>query len=164
MVASNGAAVFNGFIRNCGNGSGVNAAPSHGCRFERLILSGNVGGLEAGSHSIVRDCIARQNTGPGIIFHNANLIRDNLCAQNVNGGFYAYGVDNRLEGNQVISNAYAQIVAANGDASNNLVICNTFRGDAPLIAGVVNWAIAPMVNSASLATNSNPYANFDLNQ
>lgn len=162
LVASNRAVIFNGFVQNCG--IGIDAPNSDGSRFEGLNLSGNSAGISMGSQSILRNCIATRSVGSGVILGNADLVRDNLCEQNGEGGIEVSGTGNRIEANQIISNAFYQIAAVNSTATNNLLIRNSFQGDTPLIVGATHWAIGPLVNQTAIVTNCNPDANYDLNQ
>ena len=166
FVAANRAVVANGSVRNCTSGYGIYAVAADGCLFENFNALTNAVGIYAGSHSIVRDCIVSQSSsGGGILCGDGNVIYNNLCNNNVNGGIYLVGSGNRIEGNQVVSNSFYQIVAANVASTHNLVIRNSLNGAAPLIAGYpANWLVGPLVDSVSIATNNNPNANYNLNQ
>jgi hypothetical protein len=48
-------------------------------------------------------------------------------------------------------------------ASNNLVINNSFKGSALTGGAPPNWIVGPTVNGASIATNTHPGVNFDMN-
>jgi parallel beta-helix repeat protein len=163
IIASNHAAVVNGFIRNCAFNYAVDAGSVSGCRLENLILSGNSSGINAGSEAIVRNCVAINDVGPGITCLNDTYIANNLCASNGNGGIYLVGSGNRIDNNQLFYNNTAGIVGANVDASNNLVINNSFKGGALIIGAPGNWIVGTSVNKASIATNTRPCVNFDMN-
>ena len=166
LVSANRAVVANGTVRNCPSGYGVNGASADGCLFENLNALTNAVGIYAGSHSIVHNCIASQSsTGGGILCGDGNFVFSNLCNNNGNGGIYLVGSGNRIEGNQVVSNSFYQIVAANTASAHNLIIRNSLNGATPLITGYpANWLIGPLVDSVSIATNNNPNANYNLNQ
>jgi len=166
LVSANRAVVANGIVRNCPIGYGINAGTADGCLFENLNALTNAAGIYAGSHSIVRNCIvAQSSTGGGILCGDGNFICNNLCNNNGNGGIYLIGSGNRIEGNQVVSNSFYQIVAANVASAHNLIIRNSLNGATPLIAGYPgNWLVGPLVDSVSIATNNNPNANYNLNQ
>lgn len=165
LVSSNRAVIANGSIRNCTSGYAVYGVNADGCLYENLNVSKNAGGVYAGSHSIVRNCTASQCSGSGIFCGDGNFVYNNVCHYNTNGGIYLVGSYNRIDGNQVVSNSFYQIVAANSASTHNLIVHNSLAGTAPLIAGYpAGWLLGPLVDSTSIATNNNPNANYNLNQ
>lgn len=155
--------VKNGIIRNCGGWPGVDANSATGCRFEDLNLIGNNAGIRAGTLAIVRNCTVSQSAGEGIGCYFGDLISGNVADHNGNGGIYLYGTGNRIEGNEVYSNSYYGILAANTSASNNIVVRNSICGPSPIISGP-HWLMGPLVDSTSAGTNLNPNVNYNMNQ
>jgi parallel beta-helix repeat protein len=164
LVNSNRVTIFNGFVRGCASGYGIYANFSEGSSFEGLNMYTNAGGILLGPRSMIRNSVASQNTGAGIVCTDNDFVWNNVADRNGNGGIYLNGSGNRIDSNQVVSNAYFQVVAANVAAKYNLIIRNSLAGTAPLINGTANWLNGPLVDSSSIATNNNPNANFNMNQ
>lgn len=163
ILVTNNTTVINGYVRNCDHNYAVDAYGATGCRFEYLILTDNRAGIRAGSQAVVKNCIVARNKSSGIICQDGDYVAGNLCSSNVFGGIYVNGTGNRIENNQLIYNVGGGIVGASIGASNNLVINNSFKGDPLVVGAPPNWVVGASVNSASIATNTRPCVNFDLN-
>ena len=164
QVLGNRVAVKNGMIRNCNSLPGIDASVASGCDFENLNVISNYAGIRAGTLAIVRNCIASQSTGgEGIGCYSGDVITGNLADHNNNGGIYIYGTGNRIEDNEVFSNSFYGILPANISASNNVVVGNSICGPSPIIAGP-HWIMGPLIDSTSVGTNSNPNANYNMDQ
>ena len=84
QTAQKNLVVRNGTIQAC-SGNGVEARITTGCQFNNLGFFGNFIGLEGGSNTIVRGCIAANNTGDGISALNGSTISE--CTTAYNGRF-----------------------------------------------------------------------------
>ncbi|MBI5387521.1 MAG: right-handed parallel beta-helix repeat-containing protein [Verrucomicrobia bacterium] len=80
--------VRNGAIQGWGD-YGMNMGAGHGCTYRDLRLSQNIGGLRAGSASVITACVAIRNTGIGISAGVASVITACSAQQNTNHGFQA---------------------------------------------------------------------------
>lgn len=177
------------YIRNGtvqGWGTGVNATNANHSQFELLRIANNTfGGLFTGDGCLVKDCVAVTNTvGEGITIAsysvirgcivNANrggitaysgcLVEGNNCSFNTFGGIRALGSGNRIDGNNVAYNINAGgVYAAGPEATNNLIIRNSARGNTPQNYNTQpNNALGSVVNGTggiTITTNS-PWANF----
>jgi parallel beta-helix repeat protein len=130
--------IKNGAVRGWGSW-GVNVALARGSTLENIRASRNgsssvFGGLRVGSASIVRNCAADENTGPGI---------------------HTSGERNRIEGNHVTSNDRG--IAATG--VNNIIIRNTASGNVVDYEILNGNDLGPI---GSAATLSSPWGNIGI--
>jgi parallel beta-helix repeat protein len=100
--------IRNGTLRGW-SGWGMNVFLASGCTVENVRFSANgstttVGGLRLGSSSVVRNCSADRNTGPGILVSgDRNRIEGNHLTSN-DRGVLASGVNNVIIHNSALQN------------------------------------------------------------
>jgi Right handed beta helix region len=116
--------------RNIPSGVGITAGT--GCTIADCTAGSNgLDGILADSGSTVRGCTAQANGNYGVeVTGNCHVI-GNTCDQN-NGGLYATGNGNRIEGNSINFNTGSTSgygVYITGSSGNNLVIRNSARGN-----------------------------------
>jgi parallel beta-helix repeat protein len=113
-------------------------------------------GFHAALGSIVSRCRARDNTQYGIQAADFSTVQDSVCTQNDVAGIYVSEGFNRIEGNHLTSNATGILV----NGSGNLLIRNSARSNGTNFNFGVGNTAGPIVNSANIATNNNPHANY----
>ena len=177
----------NGEVHKClafSNGSlGIQTVVG-GSITECIASENGTGGIDVSSSSLVKDCVARLNNGIGIFGNTSNrivgctstnnstndgirvvglnVVADNTCNSNGNGGtlagIHATGNANRIEGNSAaVNNGTGYKV----DGSGNLIIRNSSRGSATPYNIAAGNAVGPIVTTATIATNTSPHANYD---
>jgi hypothetical protein len=176
---------FNNLIA-FGNGLG-GIAGGGGALVEDCVVDGNGGlGVQVGAGSIVRGCAIKNNTGggfnhfsinnekQGVLLSGCNFANNGGTAITLNVGCFATGNNivghsvagmfvtgqgNRVEANHFNGNNIA--LEMGSGSSSNLVVRNSFQANTnAFVAGGVNQAIGPFIGSSSLATNTNPHANY----
>ncbi len=105
---------------------------------------------------VVRDCLAEGNTNNGISTFINGLVVNNKCLNNKLAGITSGEGDNRIDGNDVTGNASGILLNA---ATGNLVTRNTATENGANYNIEAGNTVAPIVSSAGIATNTNPYAN-----
>lgn len=135
-------------------------------------LSGGTGaGIRTGNGTSVFDCIARGNTGDGILVAGTCHIRGNTCGNNGSGGdgagIHATNASNRLEGNSVFGNDRGLDV----DVAGNFIVRNTASGNTSnyeitagnavgsIVATPLSGAISGATGGAGVGS-TDPWANF----
>ena len=95
---------------------------------EDCIADGNGNyGIEAGTGTTVRDCTVRHNGSAGIAIGDRTMIVGNNVSDNVGSGIFTYGgSDNRIEGNNVVSNQRFGIECS---TTGNFVVKNSSRSN-----------------------------------
>ena len=134
------------------SGNGITA--STGCVVRDCSATNNTGnGIIVGSGSRVESCLTRSNGSSGISAASGCSIINNTCTNNgagvaVGAGIVITGSDNRIEGN----NCVTQDIGIDVSAGGNIIIRNTCAGNA------TNWTIAannyygPIINRVGAAT------------
>ncbi len=138
----------------CGSSSIVSRCTVRGSTFYGIHLT-SFGGE-------VRDCTSDSNGHHGIHVGVGSLVAGNTCRLNGGAiadgsGVYVSGADNRIEGNNLLSNDRGVTTAVAG----SLVIRNSTSGNATAYSFAAGTVAGPTVNSATIATNTNPHANYD---
>lgn len=124
-------------------------------------------GIDAGTGSLVRDCVVSFNSGDAIQIDDKCVVTGNTCNDNGGAGILApsvgFTVSNRIEGNNVIRNGRGIDLGSNG----NLVIRNSAAGN-PVGSGVSNYVFSAgqifgptnnLLGTGGVITNVNPWAN-----
>jgi hypothetical protein len=174
--SSDGINVFIGFtnIQGCAvhENGGHGIVLKHGCKVEGCIVANNgLTGITAdtfadpasGCH--IRNNKVRQNFNDGIRVTSNATVEGNHCEENGSlgraggdgAGVHATGGNNRIDGNNVVRNDRGIDV----DTVSNLIIHNSAAGNLTEYEIFAGNATGPIVGAASVATNSNPNANFD---
>jgi parallel beta-helix repeat protein len=150
-------------VRSCtarGNGgNGITA--NSGCVVTDCLTEFNAGHGITIDRGVVRNCTARGNVLNGIDAFISCQIIGNHCLQNGNGGDGA-GINSslgghRIEGNNVVGNDRG--IDCN-PSTGNLIIRNSASGNGPDYDVVAGNTIGPIITSGSIATSSNPHANY----
>lgn len=105
---------------------------------------------------LVRDCVAEGNTNSGIATFINGLVLNNKCLNNKVAGIVSTSGNNRIDGNDLTANGYGILLSA---ATANLVIRNTASQNTTNYNIEAGNTVAPIVPSAGIGTNTNPYAN-----
>ena len=140
-------------------------------------IKGCVGGILTGSHSIVKDCLLRDNTGnygiqtisyslisnnevlssgTGIRCDSFSMVTDNNSNFGSGSGIYVAGSDNRIERNQVHRNSYGIQTAP---STTNFVAANFAHGNTNASYLFSTVIAGPTVQVVGTVTN-HPWANF----
>lgn len=114
----------------------------------------------AGVHNTVfRDCVASYNQGTGMNLASGCVAIQNNFVGNASGMFIS------TRGNRVDENHFAYNstgLTLGSGSSSNLVVRNSFQGNtnSAMSVGGTFQSIGPSVTFSSIATNTNPFANF----
>jgi hypothetical protein len=129
----------------------------------RATSNGSQAGIYmAGSGSgVVSDCFCVNNAGYGIeIFGTGFLIIGNSCTGNTGGGISIQNMNNRIEGNNVLTQArIVGIEVPSNSNSNNVIVRNSVTGGG---GTSFNYSVSlynDLAPTGSAAAASNPYAN-----
>jgi len=140
---------------NGSNGFRVGGA----CAVRSCTSNKNEGdGFNVGSGSNVTQCVASNNESNGFQCLNDTYLGENTADSNTKSGFYTSFSDSRIEKNNGTDNSrYGfEIVGAGGC----LVIQNSASGNVLNAYNISSGHIAgPIINGATMATNTNPNAN-----
>lgn len=138
---------------------GIYAANVYGGRFERLLVRDNTYvGLMAGRAGIVSDCQALFNGGDGILAASYMAVVNCSAYNNKAVGIHVHETRSRIENNHMVSNGCGIKV----ETSGNLIIHNSVANSVTNNYSVASGNLfGPVVNSSTIATNSNPHANYD---
>lgn len=119
-----------------------------------IYMAGNASG-------IVSDCFSVTNIGWGIeIFGTGFVVSDNNCVGNSGGGISIQNSNNRIEGNNVLTQArIVGIEVPSSSYTNNVIVRNSVAG-----AGNTSFNYSVSINNdlaptGSAAAASNPFAN-----
>lgn len=149
-IGGTGITINHGSVRNC-----------------ILIHCGT--GIHAGGFCIVEQCQTDANKYDGILVENNSRIRLNASHQNGSvqnlgdppgdgAGIHVVGSGNRIELNEVSSNDRGVQV----DSGGNLILQNGARGNGDNYGTIASGnVVGPIVTSSTIATNTNPNANFE---
>ena len=152
---------------SCNGPTGYGIFGGHGAKisdctaFANSSLTNGAGiGVEVGGSII--DCNSSQNARDGIICDSGNIVRGNTCDLNgrLSGdgaGIHVYGVDNRIEANQVTENDRGIQIEMPG----NLVIRNSASGNMDDYGSIVATnTVGPIVDNTNILSNNSPHANY----
>jgi len=146
------------------NGGGYGFYLSSGASIIDCVADHNASGIGTLTAVLVRDCVASWNDSDGIRVGSSSQVIGNHCHGNGFGPLGGVGINipssnSRVEGNSVSVNATGIKVLSYG----NLVIRNSAHSNTTNydIAGATN-AVGPLVTPATIASNTNPHANYDL--
>jgi hypothetical protein len=125
-------------------------------------------GISLLSGSIVECDVTGTTGGPGIQVTQTSRIERNRSASNgtvspanPQSGIKVIGANNRVEGNQLVSNAGFALEITGAGSTGNLVINNHARDNAAGVFSVVAGnAVGALVPLASTATDTHPSANY----
>lgn len=159
-------------------GPGIDLSSANGARISNVnVTFGFTDGILAGNKAVVRDCIARENTGDGIRAENA-VVEDNRVESNTgdgvevgsnstvqhnasfaNGtGIHATATNNRIDSNHLTNNFTHLLV----DVGGNVIVRNglgkAFTQSYSIAAGN---AVGPFISGSSPVTSEHPWANFE---
>lgn len=154
---------LNACAATANGGAGVRAGLNCVVKDCSVKNNGN-GGVVATDNCTISGCAVRQNYSPGgIQVQTACLVLGNTCFEHDGGsdmpGIRALGTGNRIEGNNVCSNAWGIMVEGTG----NFVFRNTasanFTGNYTNAPGNVVGEILD-VSGGGTISNAGPWANF----
>lgn len=151
-------------VRGCvvtGAGASGVVIDSHSQVIECEAIANADSGIRAtGIFTQVRDSLATQNGGDGILVEALNsTVSGNVASNNgaVNGaGIHIIANSCYVYDNSVINNDRGIEL----DASFNTVVRNNVQFNTVNFEAVASNIVGPVVNSATVATSSNPHANY----
>lgn len=129
-----------------------------GSTISNSIATNNSGaGFSTNSSGNLINNQARANTGNGFYFQSDTNASNNIADNNIQSGFYVTGNDTRLDSNQSTDNGQNGF---NVTGSGNIIIRNSASGNSSIDFNVVGAnAFATVLTTATLNSNTNPYAN-----
>ncbi|MCB2155749.1 right-handed parallel beta-helix repeat-containing protein [bacterium] len=152
---------------------GITVPPANPTRNDDTMITNclsrdnGVNGINLTGFSVVRSCTTHSNGANGIQVEKAGWVIGNLCqgdarSNPTDGAILIGGSGSRVEDNHV-HNSHHGIVAT---APGNIIMRNTIfdlGGDnyGGIVAGNV---VGPIIDSAGMASNTNPGANFRLEE
>jgi parallel beta-helix repeat protein len=148
-------------VRNCTSGGNLTGIETlDGSLVEGSTARDNSGnGIQAGHGSIVRNCTIRENQSNGILASYGVDVIGNTCSRNgsaVGGdgaGICVEGLDNRIDGNLVLSNDRGIETAMGG----NTIVRNSASGNGTDYGAISTGNdVGPLGNAA---TATSPWAN-----
>lgn len=157
--ARSGLTVFGGVIRGWG-ATGISAANASSAQYSSLSLLSNTGdGLDAGTNSIVRDCVATGNSGDGLALNSSCLVENNNCQANGACGIHVLGNACRVESNHMVTNGTSGLEV---DGTQSLIVRNSAVNDVGTDYNIAaNNDYGQIYTRAGAGfTGSNPWANF----
>ncbi len=166
--SSTGIHVYNGsVVRDCtaiyNGGTGI--VGSGGDIIVNCVSRNNEGsGFYIAGAGTIKGCTAIQNFSHGIHAGGISSVIDNTCRENgytTNNGAGIYvsdGWSNRIEGNTTVGN-YPRGIDV--DSTENLIIKNVSGHNTTNYDIVANNGVGPIINKSNIASNTNPYANYE---
>ncbi|MCL4789681.1 MAG: right-handed parallel beta-helix repeat-containing protein, partial [Verrucomicrobia bacterium] len=147
--------------QNSARGIDVESSRVTGC----LVVSNATDGISCRRSTILENqCVGHTTTfAAGIMSLGQSVIQKNVCEQNTYGIYtFLNSLGNHLEGNTVIENTIGIYITGGvlNQSRNNLVIRNAARGNGTDYDIYSDNTVGPIVTKASIATNSNPHANY----
>ena len=113
--------------------------------------------MQSALDSKIINCVALQNGDHGIEISSRAWVIGNQCNNNVGAGVHVASVDNRIEGNNLVGNAFGILV----DTNRNLVIRNSAKlhasGDYSIVAG--NFVGTIVASEAAMNAAANDLVN-----
>lgn len=128
-----------------------------GCNITGCVAENNGSDGIMLDRGIVKDCVCRLNNGSGInAFINCRVINNNclnnhVCGINMSTGGHV------VDGNTVVGNGFG---IGTTSSTGNLVIRNSASGNATNYFLSVTDTAGPVIGVSTIATNTNPHANF----
>ena len=147
-------------VRNASNGYGITALADS--VVESCVVTASPKAIAVNANSIVRDCSVSDATDTainllgGLCHVTGNRLRGSPTGTSAGKGIVSASFGSRVEANHLTFFA----VGVELSGSQNLVVRNSFSRTNTAVAAPTS-IVGPMVTSATIATSSNPHANYE---